>query len=1025
MFRFVSAAVLLVMLGVAAVFLVRSDAPDDVDAGSPRTTVSTGETAIAPERDDRPAEVAVAAARSAEPTRAPDEPPRSYLEALGGVIGRIVDHDGTPMPELTVERIGGNVFQLLPTEEEWFRDAPPDLSFSVDATRTDGEGRFRFDGVDPHGFFLLGIDLAGARAAYRPVDRMPSPGEVVDLGDVALDPTATLVGRVVDEDGDPLEGARVRVSELPIEAFRFGLGDVRPGCAVAGKMPGEADWRVVEAPPVAMALLRRLPFRELLSDEDGRFRCEAVPVGALAVLADLPGRIGVVEGPVTTRAGEERRVRDLALFEGETLVGAVVRGDDDEPVAGAEVRVGVPLAIFPVALLLPAAQTDAEGRFEVPGLRDAAHVVAVRAPDATGWTIVERVSPGLDEPIVRLDATHSLTITARDGAGEIVAAPRVLVQAHPDLDLGELGGGSFLLAPPLPVSGRTRTLESGSVRVTGLAAAEYRVLVKADGFASNETRVDLRHGSATEDVTLENQVEASVRVVAAGTGRPIEWALVSAFEVGDGSEPNLLPLVTRRTDANGVVFLDGLTAGSTSVRVFHPAFAIAETTCVVPGPPVVVELSGGGVLSGTVYADGVPIAKPHWVIVISADEGETPMPRMTRTGDAGGYELTHLRAGRYAVSVTDRIGGDDDGDGGGGGGGGIRIGGGPKPAERDDDGGFSFSFNASVGDGPEDDGGSAAPEPVEADEPDGDGFDFGDGLPNAREAIVVEGERTILDVDVKRLEGAGPRGRLLGQVHLNGRPAAGLTVVARTERGGRATRSATTNGAGTFDLGEVPVGRTVVLVKRRSGDGVFAERVVILEAADVEEVLFRITTGELRGLVRSSRLRGPLAYASVSVQAADGGGGAALRTTTDIDGAFRFDDVPAGDYALIADAKGHAGALEGPVSVAANGPAPPVTITLEGSVTVRGVVELPNAAGAAPYVFLYFAPSGDGDARGGGGLGGFAFADPVTRAFELKEVAPGDYAVQVFGAEHDLAPVPLVVPKSGLEGVVMRPEVEN
>src|SRR5262245_20117010 len=159
--------------------------------------------------------------------------PESVLRALSGITGRVVEPEGAPVQGASVELLVG-ILGCFPFAPAQFLLDPDSFHprFEQQRVATAADGRFRFERVDPRLYYVLGVNLGRGRPTIRFVDRTPNPGEQVDLGDVKLDPMLTLRGRVVDEAGRPIAGARVRASALPAIVFQSGFGEVGPGLGV-------------------------------------------------------------------------------------------------------------------------------------------------------------------------------------------------------------------------------------------------------------------------------------------------------------------------------------------------------------------------------------------------------------------------------------------------------------------------------------------------------------------------------------------------------------------------------------------------------------------------------------------------------------------------------------------------------------------------------------------------------------------------------------------------------------------------
>ena len=147
-----------------------------------------------------------------------DEPFRIRLAWGRTVRGTLVDGGGNPVPGARVQRASA--------------DGPEAAS-----VRSDGEGRFELTRVPLLGRRVLISGLGASRVVPIP-DGIH--GEVVDLGEIRLDAAVNLGGIVVDEHGEPLEGARVRL-ETGDSAVAGGTAetDAKGRFAFAGIPPGE------------------------------------------------------------------------------------------------------------------------------------------------------------------------------------------------------------------------------------------------------------------------------------------------------------------------------------------------------------------------------------------------------------------------------------------------------------------------------------------------------------------------------------------------------------------------------------------------------------------------------------------------------------------------------------------------------------------------------------------------------------------------------------------------------------------
>ena len=85
-------------------------------------------------------------------------------------------------------------------------DAPPRVA------TTDRDGRFEVGGMSA-GTYAARVVRGGYAPWSTAAIEVPESGPETDLGDIVLVPGETVQGIVVDENGDPIEGASVRASE--------------------------------------------------------------------------------------------------------------------------------------------------------------------------------------------------------------------------------------------------------------------------------------------------------------------------------------------------------------------------------------------------------------------------------------------------------------------------------------------------------------------------------------------------------------------------------------------------------------------------------------------------------------------------------------------------------------------------------------------------------------------------------------------------------------------------------------------
>jgi len=409
---------------------------------------------------------------------------------------RVVDRTGRPIPRASVA--------VVRRED-------------ASATRTDGAGRL-LERVAA-GACRISIRVPGAPDVGLDVE-VPESATTVDLGDVVVDlelppppPVVRVTGRVLAEDGSPVEGAAVVVegtgdATVSGEGGRFALdlGTAgAPETVVArtadGRVSGGVaiDPRAADRGPVDLVL-------QTLRTVRGRVDGAALPRSAGVRLERIgPGASGAIEAP--RGLGPDGTFEVQAVRPGRFRLDVLVTPLDDSPralpLASAEVLVAADRDPEPLALGLPplggvlvrpGAGAPAEavalalrprGEFDFDVLRksteswttdprEALLLVAVPAGVATVALIAPRGDRGVLRRHVTVPAGEPV-----DLALEWPAGPAGAIAGH------VAGGRGAVLALGEAFFASGETGRDGSFRIDGLPPGRYRLLagagVKGDG----------------------------------------------------------------------------------------------------------------------------------------------------------------------------------------------------------------------------------------------------------------------------------------------------------------------------------------------------------------------------------------------------------------------------------------------------------------------------------------------------------------------------------------------------------------
>ena len=999
--RLLPLAGILALLGVGvwtAIQFLQTDSEDD----SAVTTDARGDRQnSAEELDDYPDS---GAQREVVEQPAPVEPadmPESYRDWLGTLTGRILEADETPAVDLPVAILELQATRWLVEPAALLGGGSVQPELYVASARTDEEGRFRLVGLEPRAVHLLGIDLGGPRAAPRIVDRSPLPGEVVDLGDIILDPYVTFLGRVIAEDGDPVEGARVRATDLPFAAIphQFGLGDLRRGTSIFVELPeglGGADFGsggpvapgrnrgesgrnrgesgrpgpgspfgsdrrlLLDIPAVVWEFERLLPLPTTVTDEQGNYRLEGIPQGILSVFADKEDWQSAMLPSQPSGRRPERKIRDMVLRRGATVEG-VVLDPEGFPIPGLEVRAGmVPTAMsgIPITALLmqPAGHTDVDGKFRLAGLPHGPEAfVALRRNAGQPWS---KHGPFVDH-------ARSITIELGSPAQLMVnligpddkPIPEVTLYVSPQ---AMVPGLPPLLAPPMQRLHEVKRLEGDVMRVSGLQPGRYHLVGQAQDLALAEVDVEIEEGLAECTLTFEFGHFLDVEVRRAGDEIPLSWSFLTIAPRGAFEEP----VDRARTNENGRARLVGMKTGPYTVTIQHPSRASKAVDVEIPQDKVVVLLEQGGHLKGRVHRDGEALGESLYVMAIPKGR-EDPMasPTFSATTPDGDFFLPNLEVGEYHYEIRDRI----------------------------------------VGKGP------MALFMTMRDDPMAEG-----------EAEIFEGVTTEIDVDLGDSID-GPTATVSGEVWLNGRPGAELSVFFE----GGIKRTAETDESGFFDLGVVPVGEGQLRVQKLGGSFLsmassLHNEDLLLTAGENRYVNITLRTAKVSGRVSAvdSLLVGTGVMVSLRRKEGDS---QQMQMANVLTGGFNFEDVTLGDYVLSVRKQGYADwredlLVDGNISVSPE---------LQKPASVAGFVVLPEGVSFPPPP----APRVEGEDRrrarppyltlrdDAGGNAGRARVDRETGAFTVRQGRPGRFRAELtiegvkYGSEM------FDVPAEGLEGL--------
>ena len=515
-------------------------------------------------------------------------------------------------------------------------------------SRSEKSGAFVLSNIQPGSHTL--VLIAPGRSVYRKRIRVDDKG--LDLGELRLEPAASISGVVVDESGKGIEGAEVRLS-------KGGIGDY----AMLAKMRGDDIAK---------------------SDEQGRFRLEGVPARRCRLFAEKPGFASKRSSILKVLPGKELADVRIVLGRGGSALGLVVDADG-KPQPGWQVSIKSDrLAVTQMR------KSDAQGRVRFDGLTPGSYIVQAMAPDffqsmaSFGQAQSDTGKmPNLGKLMAQtMRSMLQTNVRVRDGE----QTEFKLVREQED----EYSGGGCKLTGTITVGGEV--LESGFVEFLDLGAAlgvrlaevqqgrfelpamqpgSYRVRVRAGfyGAASPVEKVfKIPSKAKTHRVTIALPGGSIEGRVLKADGQPAVHALVKIASERDrerynGTRVEDVGQGVWLTDAKGRFRFAGLVPGEYSVHVGSLAMGQGKASAAVlrgirlaqgeRKRGLEVRLASGGTIDVVVEGSAGPEKQ---ALLRLLDEKGMPVGLLqpVLTDAQGRASFRAVAAGRYRVLADGR-----------------------------------------------------------------------------------------------------------------------------------------------------------------------------------------------------------------------------------------------------------------------------------------------------------------------------------------------------------------------------------
>lgn len=576
---------------------------------------------------------------------------------------------------------------------------------------TDAEGKAHFEGVR-NGMVAVVASASGYGPTRQPL-QVPASGKVEVTAQVTLRPGAAISGRVVNEQGKPVSGARV----LAVDASKlFSLE--------SGKLDS------------------------VMTNDKGQFRIAAVAAGTYRLAARHDDYAPADSEPMTVDGSTPLTDVELELREGGTVSGRVV-DKGGKGVAWAAVRVGRPSNVaMGLGGVLRQATANEQGEFVMKGLpREKLSLLAI-GEQASSEAQAEDLTakPKATDIVLTLTVDGQIAGKVVNDKGEPVAEaqvsalPDIFGQGIPDdLRLRGLaaettdGGGHFefrglpdgtyrlraaraslsdraflqpgtqaatgdtdvtlVLADNGSIKGRLAFDDGGPVKVFTVAVTippgipvandkgefvipdvppgKHDVTFRGPDFAElSRPGVEVQAGRPTDlgTVTVKRGRYATGHVRDAN-GQPVAGATVGVARAFRGNGDSILAgvsavadeflgLRTDQTNERGEFRIRGLPNDKEMVIIAeHPVTGRSNPELVPPGndnPTYELTLLPYGSLVGTVTVGGKPERN---IGIVVTSKGTRNSSVVVTTAEDGSYVVTRLPVGEYVVLAAPNLGG--------------------------------------------------------------------------------------------------------------------------------------------------------------------------------------------------------------------------------------------------------------------------------------------------------------------------------------------------------------------------------
>ena len=479
---------------------------------------------------------------------------------------------------------------------------------------------------------------------------------VTSMSDAKPEKDPNVPGRFVVKKLNPEMGYRFRIDSPDYQSLDTGYisftkdqetvektFELGPGGSIAGRVIRSGTKEPLSGVGVQFYstanqwdISQKQPEKALTTSGDGLFRFEKASAGQNYVIFSPAEPLTGKTMQITVRHGEVADLGDVEIGSGGLINGRLVQMPDEAPLPGKKITISGMGAMPQTKNTV----TDAEGRFEFPGMTNARYTVSAEEYKISQF--VELMGEETQECILRV------------GTGTLKG--KVMKDGKP------LRASLYLSQASLSYNRNVATDTSGAFEITGLAPGHWQVTIYAGDYNNPyQEYVDISATSVTEKIfDVKFPSGRIVGRVVNIKDEPVAGAAVSARlsrvqDADDGFSPRTF---TAKSLEDGSFVIEKLEQNSYTVYASKEDLGVALVeNVIVPAngdsAPVILKIGekeGGTLVSVALnLTNGQPV--PEAWCYLSTPQG-TRFEHGQKRGTDGVMRIPNIPAGSYLVQVS-------------------------------------------------------------------------------------------------------------------------------------------------------------------------------------------------------------------------------------------------------------------------------------------------------------------------------------------------------------------------------------